>query len=544
MHHEDLNLLHQAVKTLVDYSDIITKIKNMKEATFYNQFRPILSFFEHNSASIEVDYKERIYYIPFISVPYFKDLPKQLKEEFNETVDRTSRESKVRSLIFDYIRFVSSAKYTSKVKTFMKKIPIINILFDYYYTLGLLIFIISITINILIITDYSISNEEVIESIREVITDLAYVIIVLISMLIVMITFQNIPEAVDYGLRKLPLWKKMVSILKVMLIESGILYYILYLMFTILGITVHPFFHSFTLTDSIHRFPTMKIIFRAVYIPRKSLLLTLCMIIILCYVFALVWYSNMSIILKESQKIYGTEEILPPDQDYCCSYMLLCFLCFINNLIKEDAKMATVLAGGNLQKPNDMNYTVFAFDNIALIILKFLLLEILAGLIIDTFGALRDEDISKNEDVKGSCFICGLAVEEFERSNCEGFDVHTSKEHYMWDYICYLAYLEEKNQEDYDGVEEHINKQLIGKSIEWVPNKKTIAFDKEADEGRVYSNVEKIEGSILEMRNSMQRMTQLVKSIDQESENYIRQMKAKMSPGKREKGGKKKTNLK
>ena len=194
------------------------------------------------------------------------------------------------------------------------------------------------------------------------------------------------------------------------------------------------------------RFPTMKIIFRAIYLPRKSLLLTLFMILIFCYMFALVFYTIMAALITRHDILFpktlpGMEEYgggtspypspysgvdipadpnLPGadtklDDQFCCSNMFLCFICLIDNLIKNDAKIATVILGETYQRAEFFEYVVFAYDNIALIILKMLLLEILAGLIIDTFGALRDQDISKNEDLKGSCFICGLQVEEFEK---------------------------------------------------------------------------------------------------------------------------------
>ena len=90
----------------------ITRLKNIKEKAFILRFEEMFRFFEANSASIELDYNEKIYFRPFINIPYFRFLPKELKTEFNDTVDRSSRESKVRDLIFDYLRFVSSAKYT------------------------------------------------------------------------------------------------------------------------------------------------------------------------------------------------------------------------------------------------------------------------------------------------------------------------------------------------------------------------------------------------------------------------------------------------
>ena len=49
-----------------------------------------------------------------------------------------------------------------------------------------------------------------------------------------------------------------------------------------------------------------------------------------------------------------------------------------------------------------------AFDFSFNFILVIIMINIVSGLIIDTFGALRDQDQEKNRDKKSNCFICGL----------------------------------------------------------------------------------------------------------------------------------------
>lgn len=291
----------------------------------------------------------------------------------------------------------------------------------------------------------------------------------------------------------------------------------------------------------------MKIIFRAIYLPRKSLLLTFFMILIFCYVFALVFYTIMAELIARHEILFpstvpgaepwggGTTAFPSPysgtaipedpnlpaastkrDDQFCCTNMVLCFVCLIDNLIKNDAKIATVILGETYQRANFFEYVVFAYDNIALIILKMLLLEILAGLIIDTFGALRDQDISKNEDLKGSCFICGLQTEEFEKPGCADFDTHILKEHYMWNYISFLAFMKEKNPQDYDGIESYVAKQMANSSISWIPNGKTQFLDQENEQNQVFDNIENMESSVTAISSSLQRMRQIMSNIEQE----------------------------
>src|SRR3990167_4481846 len=69
------------------YQIRINRLKGLKEREFYDRFRDVLAFFEHNTAQIELDYKEHIYTRQFISIPYFKYLPKEIKTDFNDNVD-------------------------------------------------------------------------------------------------------------------------------------------------------------------------------------------------------------------------------------------------------------------------------------------------------------------------------------------------------------------------------------------------------------------------------------------------------------------------
>lgn len=49
----------------------------------------------------------------------------------------------------------------------------------------------------------------------------------------------------------------------------------------------------------------------------------------------------------------------------------------------------------------------FFYDNISNIGLAIIMLNIVGGIIIDTFGSLREEENAKLADKDDNCFICG-----------------------------------------------------------------------------------------------------------------------------------------
>ena len=71
------------------------------------------------------------------------------------------------------------------------------------------------------------------------------------------------------------------------------------------------------------------------------------------------------------------------------------------------------------------------------------------GIIIDAFGASRDTRGEVDEDQQSKCFICGIDSSLFDRHG--GFDMHIENEHNMWKYVYFMAYLSQKDPQEYNG---------------------------------------------------------------------------------------------
>lgn len=64
-----------------------------------------------------------------------------------------------------------------------------------------------------------------------------------------------------------------------------------------------------------------------------------------------------------------------------------------------------------------------------------------AGIIIDTFGSLKDKMLEKKSFLTEYCFICGIETEKLDKSSEYGCYSHIKKNHYMWNYVYYKVYL-------------------------------------------------------------------------------------------------------
>ena len=70
-------------------------------------------------------------------------------------------------------------------------------------------------------------------------------------------------------------------------------------------------------------------------------------------------------------------------------------------------------------------------------------LNVVFGIIVDTFGELRDEKFQIEDDMASNCFICSIRSADFERFG-KGFQTHIRQDHNMWAYRFFMMHLRRK----------------------------------------------------------------------------------------------------
>jgi hypothetical protein len=86
--------------------------------------------------------------------------------------------------------------------------------------------------------------------------------------------------------------------------------------------------------------------------------------------------------------------------------VLYCFLFIFDQNLKNPGGVNGLLSQN---EPSAVYSTAhFLGDQLNNLIIVVILINIVAGIIIDTFGSLREEENSKFSDINEKCFICGL----------------------------------------------------------------------------------------------------------------------------------------
>lgn len=102
-----------------------------------------------------------------------------------------------------------------------------------------------------------------------------------------------------------------------------------------------------------------------------------------------------------------------------------------------------------------------------------LLIEIISGIIIDTFAELRQQNVEIDEDSRLKCFICDRTREQLEKEyGANGFEYHTRQQHNLWDYLFYVAYLDTKNSsesKELNTSERYVANKIQNNDFSWLP---------------------------------------------------------------------------
>ncbi|KAK0411652.1 hypothetical protein QR680_005766 [Steinernema hermaphroditum] len=244
----------------------------------------------------------------------------------------------------------------------------------------------------------------------------------------------------------------------VILTNGQFLYRVGYLLCSICGVFLSPFFYAFHLIDVVLSFPMLKAILQSVTHNLQQLILTIMMTLVVVYLYTVLAFNFF-------RKFYVQEGEDGDEPDRKCHNMLTCFIYHF---------YAGVRAGGGigdeLESPygDDLEYARMLYDISFFFFVIVILLAIMQGLIIDAFGELRDQQESATEKLESSCFICDIGKETFDRMP-RGFEIHTTKEHNFANYLFFLQYLVNKDETEYTGQETYLREKYDNRDWEFFP---------------------------------------------------------------------------
>lgn len=228
---------------------------------------------------------------------------------------------------------------------------------------------------------------------------------------------------------------------------------------TILGITVYRGIYNLNLFLAVKIFKPLTDIFRALTDNASKLLATFVMMVLLVYFFAFVILVSLPDRLNK--------EVLGPQN---CRDLFTCFLNTFNTGIRAPGGIAYSFE--LISDPKDPRFWLMWFINlIYLFIVKLVVEDIVAGIIVETFGELRDERNEREHDEENYCMICGMDRWESEKKLLP-FRTHVKETHNKWNYFYFLIRLISLPKSELVGFEFDVINQYQRGETKWFPHKR------------------------------------------------------------------------
>lgn len=247
--------------------------------------------------------------------------------------------------------------------------------------------------------------------------------------------------------------------------------HMLFFFLSIAANVVTPFFHACHLLDLVYKSETLGNVLKAVTHNAQQLIMTFVLALIIVY-----FYSILAMLVVRNN--FFQEEDFPFTR--ACDTMLTCFFTITREGIINGGGPADYLPGASLEKKQKF-YIRFFFDLSFFVLVVIVLLNVIFGIIIDTFASLREQMEATLLDMKSTCFMCSIDKQTFDRQGTP-FDIHIKKEHNMWQYLYYLVYLNTKDPTEYTGLESYVGGMIEEEDVGFYPVNKSLCLDADDEE--------------------------------------------------------------
>ncbi|KAJ0171049.1 hypothetical protein K1T71_013248 [Dendrolimus kikuchii] len=290
------------------------------------------------------------------------------------------------------------------------------------------------------------------------------------------------------------------------LTDPELLYHSVYLIFCFLGICCHPFFFSVLLLDIVYREETLLNVMRSVTRNGRSILLTAVLALVLVYMFSIVGYmffrdhflvtvdrldddddprfeapscdtSPASKYLREPEaacaRPHRFVSVGGEVRERSCDSLIMCIVTTLNQGLRNGGGIGDILRAPASFEPLFVARVVY--DLLFFFVVIIIVLNLIFGVIIDTFADLRSEKQQKELILKNTCFICGLNRSAFDNKTVS-FEEHIKSEHNMWHYLYFMVLVRVKDPTEFTGPESYVHSMIKSNNLDWFPRLRALSL--------------------------------------------------------------------
>lgn len=360
-------------------------------------------YFRAHSASIEFSRGDTLQKVYFVRPA--KPLSKDLRAQILLTLDRSTPQSKVRTFMerFDDIR----AKI--RRQRWLARVPALRIVRDgtavAWKWAGLTL---SAVINAIMLSTWQEpdSLSDPVPVVPAYYTPTLYVLGVL-HVCISLCTFAE--HAFNDGL-----------------LRRSNIYYVLYTLSSVLGLVYSGYFYGFHFLHVAVENDSLQRAFQSIVRAGRTLFYIVVLVLSVMYIYSIIGFAAFRGQYDAADGLF-------------CDTLYNCFLSTVTGGIRSSGGIGDrlLLAGdaGELR-------TRWLFDMTFWALVCVICMNLILGVILDSFSELRGERDVSLADSARCCFVCSLPSHVFAARGPHGFRDHVQHEHNMWNYLYYADYLD------------------------------------------------------------------------------------------------------
>lgn len=199
-------------------------------------------------------------------------------------------------------------------------------------------------------------------------------------------------------------------------------------------------------------------------------------IVLYTFIVTVVIYASFGLEYFEEFFVYDEYDDEQPEQRGCHSVVACFWLIFYHGV--PAGELSDVLDNVDNRRPSLYLWRLL-FDLTFFVWVGILLFNVITGLMVDTFSALREDAADRADKFENECFVCGLSRDKYDDDYATigpSFDQHKEVDHNRWMYLQYMSYIKAKNHTEYNGVETYVNDKLDQQDQSWIPSRTSFAI--------------------------------------------------------------------
>uniref|UniRef100_A0AAF5RY03 Inositol 1,4,5-trisphosphate receptor n=5 Tax=Wuchereria bancrofti TaxID=6293 RepID=A0AAF5RY03_WUCBA len=337
--------------------------------------------------------------------------------------------------------------------------------------------------------------------------------------------------------------------------DKGIWYHLTYLLICIQGLIVHPLFYALLLFDIVASEETLRNVIRSVTRNWRSVIMTGLLAVILVYLFSIIGYlyfqkdfqlevdrlddnendniacenfPSMQCIrsssfifrhyINENKCLAENLASNQPSDDkeelkvWSCQTLRMCILTTLNWGLRNGGGIGDVLRN---VAPNEESFlSRIVYDLTFFIVIIIIVLNLVFGVIIDTFGDLRAERNEKVNQLRNNCFICGLGRERFDNKIIT-FEEHRKNEHNLYHYLYFIVWLQIKDETEFTGPESYVANCIKDHRSDWFPRMQAMSLAEDNQEAEQKDGISEIRDSLNRLLNTVEEQGRQLEELKQ-----------------------------